>query len=211
MSPELGTQPASPDTTAADAETKDKAVLWMRTGRLEKAAALKHMLKELNPLPELVWIEPRPGLANGNEGPVKDVGVRTDFPDLESLPKIAELRLCWPEATLHYVADDDDGFRWAAFAVEETKLPVAEGLPEKLNKLTEEAPAPTIVWRRDYKERFHDGAAARVGVNARIRAFRKDDRLVTWWLVKDSAAPPRAADPPHQQETVQEHGEGAQP
>jgi hypothetical protein len=150
------------------------------------------MLKELNPPPEQVWIEPRPGLADGNEGPVKDVGVRTGLPDLESLPSIAELRLFWPQATLHYVADDD-GYRWAAFALEQTKLPIAEGQAGRLTDLTEDS--PSIVWRRDFAERFHPRAAAQVGIKARVRAFRKDDRLVTWWLVEENAGTqPRADD-----------------
>jgi hypothetical protein len=139
-------------------------------------------------LPQLAWAEPKPDwMANGKPGRcdafrpllIKPDSALTGWPS--DLP-LAEVRLFWENATLHIVANEQGGCRWAGIE-ELAKETGKQDDPDIICVSHETLPVYTL---RDLK-RFgltHD-ASAPLPEKLNAITYHQQGRLVAWRLTGD--------------------------
>ena len=157
--------------------------LYAATGALPADTRLEDLARNL--APEISLLEPAVCLTNqGRGGAVRNLRtVTTGPPDLMGVP-VAELRLCWQDGAVHFVAYARD-IRWAAFGTRTHAVRCPEPAHTAPVGGVRAVPEQTVLWRSDLAGRFlaSDAAGANDLPTMMLRRFDRGPRTVAWWLV----------------------------
>ena len=168
--------------------------IYYITSNSEKT--LDMFARDFSESPELVWLEPRPTLINGQIG-LKEVGLKNAFQGLQQslkkapwfeIPKgvfIEEARFYWQHGMLHLLAQESElGYRY--FGCSENKsflnrLGLSTAKSKEVDVHTGKNP---IFLRRDLK-RFKLGDTLKIGKTDKVKvvSYWDEDSLWAWRLM----------------------------